>query len=183
MINTFNAHRHAWLLILLLIAVPKMQLCSQNQAKDLQRILIITGGHDFEREAFFEIFEKMPAIDYQEWEEFEHIIGGRYIQSEQGGSTYRHDVDIPVQVVDKHHPVTKGLNDFIIHDEVYGNFRVRPGVDPLLKTTHPESGEIVAWTNTYGNSRIVYIQLGHDHHAYKDPNFQKILKQAIDWVL
>jgi arylsulfatase A len=207
-----------------------------------EKILILTGGHDFEREAFFEMFHEMPGISYtelihpeanqvysssmaeeadalifydmvqeindsqkaalknllqkgkgmvflhhslasyQEWEEFEKILGGRYVLSDQDGSTYRHDVDIPVHVVNKDHPVTRGMDDFSIHDEVYGNFRVQPGIEPLLTTTHPESGEIIGWTNTYGKSRIVYLQLGHDHHAYEDPNFRMLLNQAINWV-
>jgi hypothetical protein len=89
---------------------------------------------------------------------------------------------MPVHVVDKKHPLTRGVDDFMIHDEVYGNFRVLPTVSPLLTTTHPESSDTIAWTNKYGDSRIVYIQLGHDHHAYEDPNFRILLKQAIDWV-
>ena len=207
-----------------------------------QQVLIITGGHDFERESFFKMFEELPGIDwqelihpeanqvyasslsekadalifydmvqeiddvqkkalidllnqgkgmiflhhslasYQDWEEFEKIIGGRYVLSGQDSSTYRHDVEMPVKVVSREHPVTKGIDDFLIHDEVYGNFRVRSGVVPLLTSTHPESGEIIGWANTYGKSRIVYLQLGHDHHAYEDANFRRLLKQAIDWV-
>lgn len=230
------------LLIALAIAVFYIPASTSCTVQTLQRVLIITGGHEFEREAFFEMFEEMPGVDYQEvihpeanqiydsilldqidvllfydmvqeieetekeafiklleegkgilflhhslvnyqeWEEFETIIGGRYILSDQGGSTYRHDVDMPVHVVDKNHPLTKGVDDFIIHDEAYGNFRVLPTVSPLLTTTHPESGDIIGWTNSYGKSRIVYLQLGHDHHAYENPNFRLLLKQAIDWV-
>jgi type 1 glutamine amidotransferase len=145
---------------------------------------------DTEKAAFMKLLEEGKGMiflhhslaNYQEWEEFEKVIGGRYILSDQGGSTYRHDVEMPVHVVDKKHPLTRGVDDFMIHDEVYGNFRVLPTVSPLLTTTHPESSDTIAWTNKYGDSRIVYIQLGHDHHAYEDPNFRILLKQAIDWV-
>jgi type 1 glutamine amidotransferase len=40
----------------------------------------------------------------------------------------------------------------------------------------------VAWTNEYGKSRVVYIQSGHDNNAYINPNFRKIIYQAIEWV-
>ena len=80
------------------------------------------------------------------------------------------------------HPVTDGLDDFIIHDEVYGGFNVLPTVQPLLSTDHPESGKVIAWTNNYGKSRIIYIQLGHDHNSYRDPNYRRLIQQSIEWV-
>ena len=33
------------------------------------------------------------------------------------------------------------------------------------------------------NKRIVYIQLGHDHHSYNDTNYRRLIKQSIDWVV
>ncbi len=208
------------------------------------KILIITGGHDFERESFFDMFADMNVeyssvehpqanliygtsdletydvlvyydmnqeisegqkqaflntvkqgkglvflhhslASYQKWDEFLQIQGGRYhLNPEEARqkSTYRHDVQMDVHIVDPSHPVTQGLSDFTIHDEVYGNFEVLPGVTPLLTTDHPESGDTIAWAHTYGNSKIVYIQLGHDHFAYENENFQKLVEQAILWA-
>ncbi len=221
-------------------------LCSTSFsiAQKAHRVLIVTGGHDFEREAFFDMFDDMPDVEYkeviqpvakqfyasdyidafdvllfydmvqdisdeqkldfinvlkkgkgivflhhslvsyQDWDEFEKIIGGKYILTSvnHDSSTYRHDIDMPVKVVNKMHPVTEGIDDFVIHDEVYGNFKVLPEVSPLLTTNHPESGEIIGWTNNYGRSRIIYIQLGHDHYAYENPNYRRLLEQSIQWV-
>jgi type 1 glutamine amidotransferase len=127
--------------------------------------------------------------NYQEWDEFEKIAGGRYHTQpytrdgkQHPASTYRHGVDISVHVADPDHPVTAGLEDFTIHDEVYGGFSVQPTVHALLTTDHPESSETLAWTNEYGKSRIVTIQLGHDAHAYENPNYRKLVQQAIRWV-
>ena len=231
-------------MIVLLLLASNIPFAGKCIAQSEQKILIITGGHDFEREAFFKIFKEMPGVEYQEsvqpeanglwdstlmdqfdvlvfydmfqeiddrqkdafikllekgkglvflhhslasfqaWDEYERIIGGRYVESgsDQERSTYQHDVEVPVQIADHMHPITTGVTDFLIYDEVYGNFRVLPTVHPLLRTTHPESGELIGWTNRYGNSRIVYIQLGHDHYAYENPNYRRLLKQAIDWA-
>jgi type 1 glutamine amidotransferase len=241
--NRFGPFPMRFPVILFMAAMP-IFFTGSCQAQPERRILIITGGHEFEREAFFNIFEEMSDVEYKEvtqpeanqmydsdlmdrfdvllfydmvqeidenqkeefidllkkgkgvvflhhslvsyqtWDEFEKIIGGRYVLSGpvQDSSTYRHDVDIPVEVTDRHHPVTKGVDDFIIHDEVYGNFKVLPTVHPLLGTSHPESGGVIGWTNIYGKSRIVYIQLGHDHFAYENPDFRRIIKQSIEWV-
>jgi len=135
------------------------------------------------------IFLHHSLVSYQEWDEYEKIIGGRFYQSTNKEdsirfvqSTYRHDVKIPVQIVSRDHPITRGIDDFVIHDEVYGNYKILSKVNPLITTTHPKSEKVIGWTNTYGKSRIVYIQLGHDHHSYDDPNYRRLIKQSINWV-
>lgn len=89
---------------------------------------------------------------------------------------------IPVQIVSKEHPITTGIDDFIIHDEVYGNYKILPTVNPIIKTSHPESENIIGWTNTYGKSKIVYLQMGHDHNSFDDENYRRLIKQSINWV-
>jgi type 1 glutamine amidotransferase len=39
----------------------------------------------------------------------------------------------------------------------------------------------LAWVNHYGNSDVIYIQLGHGPSGYSNPNFRKLLQQAIEW--
>jgi len=34
----------------------------------------------------------------------------------------------------------------------------------------------------YGPARVVYLQSGHDHFAYENPNYQKLVRQAIWWA-
>ncbi len=216
------------------------------------RVLIVTGGRsDFEREAFYDMFNSFTHVDYQEivqpeanqkltssfydafdvivfydmvqditnqqkeafidllergkgtvflhhaltsyrgWAEYENIVGGRFyldlkpdIEDKAGYlvSTYEHDVDIPVTILDKNHPITTGLDDFIIHDEIYGQFKVLPDVHHLLSTTYLASGDIIGWTHAYGNSSIVYIQPGHNHNAFQNPNYRRLVEQSIKWV-
>jgi type 1 glutamine amidotransferase len=127
--------------------------------------------------------------NYQKWPAYEKIIGGHYNLEkrtvngvERPRSTYKHDVQFKVQVVNKQHPITRGLEDFEIHDETYGLFDVSAGVDVLLKTQEPTSGPIIAWAKTCEAARVVYLQLGHDHLAYENPNYRKLLAQAIRWA-
>ncbi len=213
------------------------------------RLLILTGGHEFEREEFFTMFHRFKNVriieskhpeantwftpdrselydvlvfydmmqvispeqkeafvkllekgkgavflhhsiaSYQDWDEFEKILGGRYYLKpheangrQQPGSTYQHDVDFRVHIADPDHPVTKGMKDFKIHDEVYNGFSVLPNVHVLLSTDHPQSGRIIGWSHQYGASRIVYLQMGHDHAAYENKNYQRLVEQAMRWV-
>lgn len=126
---------------------------------------------------------------FPKWEEYARIIGGRYHAGkwtrngvEMPASTYQHDVQMNVRIADKEHPVTRGLKDFTILDEIYGGFEVKPESHVLLTTDTPGSGRDIAWCKTYGDARVVYIQLGHDHHAYENPNYRQLVGKAIQWV-
>ena len=145
---------------------------------------------------FLSIFEKgiglvvlhHALVSYQHWPDYERIICGRYPEADGKSGVvtaeigYEHDVDVPVVVVARDHPITAGVKDFMIHDEIYWGFRVRPDVTPLLTTHHPKSGKPLAWTRTEGKSRVVYIQLGHGPEAFENPNYRKLLAQSIRWA-
>jgi uncharacterized protein len=135
------------------------------------------------------IFMHHSLVSYQEWPEFEQIIGGRYAENkrkelwpEHELSTYKHDVWVDVQIVEASHPVTAGLRSFRIFDEVYGNYRVGEKVRPLLKTSHPESTPVIAWENKYNNSTIIYLQPGHGADAYQSTEFRQLISQSIKYL-
>ena len=127
--------------------------------------------------------------NYQDWEEYGRIIGGRYLlakRTEDGidkpASSYLHDVKFRVEIADPNHPVTRGLPDFVIHDETYGQLDVRPDVHVLLKTQEATSNPVIAWSNDYRGARVACIQLGHDRFAYENPHYRQLLAQAIRWT-
>ena len=127
-------------------------------------------------------------VSYQQWPEYERIIGGRYPEaSGKAGAIsaqvgYEHGVELPVIIMAANHPITAGLTNFTIHDEIYWGFRVGPDVTPLLTTSHPKSGKPLAWTRQEGKSRVVYVQLGHDHAAYENPSYRRLVAQSIRWA-
>jgi len=130
------------------------------------------------------VFLHHSQCSYQEWDDYKNIVGGKYHEEKNTAatSTYQHDVTFTVKIADSKHPVTRGIKDFEILDEVYGNTEVLPGVTPLLTTDHPQSSKIIGWTHQKENSRIVYIQPGHDKNGWFNPNYQKLVKQAITFV-
>lgn len=211
------------------------------------KVLVITGGHGFQRKPFYNVFNKIPSItydtlvqpeanaliassginkydvlvfydlydsllpsqqeaymnllkkgkamiflhhslvSYQHWTEFIKIVGGQYhthpvvVNGDTLKANYEHGVTMSIKVEDKKHPVTQGIDDFEIVDEIYGDVEILPSVKPLLSTTHPKSMRYVAWVNRYGNSDVVCIQLGHGPSCYANPNFQKLIQRAIEW--
>ena len=127
-------------------------------------------------------------VNYQAWPEFERIVGGTYPepQDKKGKVTpelgYEHDVEVPVVIVAKDHPVTAGLKDFTLVDEIYWGYRTRPDVTPLITTTQPKSGKPLAWARTEEKSRVVYLQLGHGPSAYTNANYRALLGNSIRWT-
>ena len=87
-----------------------------------------------------------------------------------------------IRIADSAHPVTSGVKDFEIQDETYNLFDVAKENHVLLTTDEPESNKVIGWAKTYGEARVIYLQSGHDHFAYENPNYQQMLKQAIQWA-
>ena len=93
-----------------------------------------------------------------------------------------------IKIANTQHPITKGLNDFTIVDELYYQIQMQPGVEPLATTDHAGGTWPVAWTRTYGQGRVFHTPLGHrDFGPGKDdpvqnPNLRTLIIQGIDWV-
>jgi type 1 glutamine amidotransferase len=94
---------------------------------------------------------------------------------------YKHDEDLAVRV-SAHHPVTEGVADFRIVDETYGKLWWSPLVNVLLRTDHPSSDGPVAWTMPHPKARLAVIQLGHGREAHRDPNWQRLVRNAVRWA-
>jgi type 1 glutamine amidotransferase len=209
------------------------------------KVVVVTGGHGFEREQFFEMMDSIEEITYneaiqkehselfedisgwdydvivfysmtqeisekrqknflklldrgvgvvalhhtmgafQQWPEFKNIIGTKYnLKDSDAGkaSSFKHDIDMSVKVVDKQHPITKSLSNFSIHDEGYKNCWFDKDNHVLLAVDHAASDESICWVRRYGKAKICTIQLGHDSKAYENLSYRRLLKHAILWT-
>lgn len=132
------------------------------------------------------LFLHHALVSYQEWPQFEKLIGGKYIEKRRGIpenelSDYEHDVWVYIQPAGNH-PVTKGLGSLRFFDEVYGNFRVSENVIPILTTNHPQSESIIGWENRFNKSTIIYLQPGHDYRTYETEDYRRLILQAINYL-
>ncbi len=135
------------------------------------------------------VFLHHSIASYQDWPEFKSVLGGKYYLEPElvngdsvAASTYFHDEEVRAIIMDPKHPITKDMSDFDIHEETYAQYEILPEVKAFIRTEHANSGAYLAWTNTYANSRIVYLQFGHDNNAYSHPQFRELLLNAIRWV-
>jgi type 1 glutamine amidotransferase len=132
------------------------------------------------------LFLHHALVSYQDWPQFEKLIGGKYIEKRRGIpenelSTYEHDVWVYIQPVGNH-PATQGFSGLRFFDEVYGNFRISEDVVPVLTTNHPQSERIVGWENRFNKSRIIYLQPGHDSRTYETDEYRRLLLQSVKYL-
>ena len=125
---------------------------------------------------------------FQEWGEYRKIIGGKYYLKdmvEDGikhkAGEYKHDLNFSIQVKDREHPITRGMNDFTIFDETYKNQVFERDNHVLLTTDHPTSDEPLCWVRKYGRARVCYVQMGHGPSAYANANYRQLVARAIRW--
>lgn len=124
------------------------------------------------------------VLNYQKWPWwFEEVVGGRY--------RLEHEDGIPnstVKMGEEHwitpagsHPITDGVGPFHVVDETYRGLWISPKIQPLLKTTNRTSDPVVGWIGPCTTSRVVYLQLGHDHSPFRHPAYQALVRNAILW--
>ena len=125
-------------------------------------------------------------------------------------SGYLLAVNHTVSVVEPEHPVVEGLDpEFELQDELYLAPYFEDNVVPLLRSdfdftyknffspalvvherrmyergdwSHPPTSNMVAWAKHHSNSPIVYIQPGDVPTSYNNPNYRRLMSNAIQWV-
>jgi hypothetical protein len=133
------------------------------------------------------IFMHHALCSFQQWEGYQKMVGGKYVKpgfhpDSSLHSGYAHDVDLMIEVLDPSHPVTRGIDEFVIHDEGYYNIQINPGVRPLLGTSHAQCAPLVAWENQWHKSTCLYLMFGHDKQAYSNDHFKLLLSNSIQWL-
>ena len=171
-----------------------------HRRKDSQGKILVTDEHlaNFEKlmQNGMPLFVLHRSVgSYPKWTTYRDIAGGAFIfpgavpfyegldGKDWPQSEYIHDVELNIIVADKDHPITQGIGDFVIHDEVYQGMYVKPGVHVLLTTDYPDTIPPVAWVHHFGNSPVFTFIQGHDKQAFANENYRKIVKQGIDWLV
>lgn len=132
------------------------------------------------------IFLHHSIVSYQHWDFYKNVLGGQYILSNQQtskASNYKHNVSYEAVIQNKTHPVTRGLENFLLFDEIYGNVWISESNDILIKTNHPESMSPIVWCNEIApETRSIYIQPGHGLEVFSLPAYRQLLYQSIRWA-
>jgi type 1 glutamine amidotransferase len=129
----------------------------------------------------------------------------------QGGVALSHPALRPfkVRIVSHDHPVTKGVSDFMVTDEQHYTIYDKDPRNILLNSENvdglifdatlkdPVDGgpgasgpprnlgttSISGWAHEFGSGRVVFTAIGHTIHAMWQPEYLKLQKNAVRWLL
>ena len=111
----------------------------------------------------------------------------------QGGAYIGHPPLRPfkVHVVNSTHPITQGIRDFMVNDEQHYVEYDKDRKYILLEAenidglTYQKLGakSIAGWAYDYGSGRVVFTSVGHTIHALWQPEYLKLQRRAVQWLL
>jgi uncharacterized protein len=128
------------------------------------------------------------------------MLGSRFLKH----APYK---EFEVEIIDRDHPITRGVNNFVVADELYelggdtaafAEFadRYRSGAPyagetatlgdgPLgdaISVLATAEGHPMLYTRQVGAGRLHYNALGHDQAALTNPAFRTLARRGLDWV-
>jgi type 1 glutamine amidotransferase len=88
-----------------------------------------------------------------------------------------------VEVVDRRHPVTRGVRDYSVADEQHTPVHDKK-VHLLLRSRSDEG--LVAhsgWVVEVGRGRVCHLANGHTREALLHPMYQRLMRNGVNWCL
>ena len=117
------------------------------------------------------------AASFRESEGYHGMLNGFF----NGHSPY---MGFTVNVSAPGHPITEGLTDFEVTDELY-YLKHNPAASHHLMHAYDETKDethVMAFHHTYGEGRVFYFALGHDMAVLENPSFQTVIRRGALWV-
>ena len=115
-------------------------------------------------------------LSYPEWSLWGDVSG-----LASRAFTYHPRQTVTFKVAAPTHPIVRGLRPWTMEDETYRMNEPDSSSQVLLTAEHALSLKAIAWTRTFGSSRVVCYASGHDHCAYDDPRFGEIVRRGLLW--
>lgn len=115
------------------------------------------------------------ADSFKETPGYLNMVGGKFLSHPD------HWPMLTFNVLNRFHPVMLGIEDFQMAEELYlmetyGHF------DLLMSTWWKGFERPITWVKPYGQGRVVYTALGHDKPQTENPNFQRLIVNAVRWT-
>ncbi|MFD2615152.1 ThuA domain-containing protein [Paenibacillus gansuensis] len=108
--------------------------------------------------------------------EYQYMVGGQWV-AHPGNDGVRYEVNI----TDPEHPLTSGIEDFIVVSEQY-YMHVDPGNEVLATTNFGQVKMPVVWTKRYGEGKVYYCSLGHQANIVEMPQVLELMRRGMVWA-
>jgi len=123
------------------------------------------------------------VICFDDWPGWKDLIGGAWVWGQSFHPPYG---PITVRPTAVDHPITAGLSDFELADEVYSNMDLAPDIVPLLSGSANGAASKgiwpMLWAREVGAGRVVCNTLGHDRASLEQATHRRILCNGARWA-
>jgi uncharacterized protein len=123
----------------------------------------------------------LSSASFKEWEEFPKLCGRCWVMGKSG-----HGPRAPFQarIANKTNPITRGLPDFEVDDELYAKLQGDAPIAVLVEADSDWSKqtEPLVFTVEYGNGRVFHETFGHDGKALRNPEVQTLIQRGCEWA-
>lgn len=120
------------------------------------------------------------ALNFEDWRDYRNIIGGFWEQGKSSHGPYEPGIEI--KIVNPDHPITRGVTDFTVHDELYHTLTMTAHVRVLMTTLWEGKIQPMGWTHAYGPARIHYNALGHGVETLQSAELMRLYLQGVLWA-
>lgn len=134
----------------------------------------VKGGKGF-------FVQHLASASFPKWEEFGKLCGRKWVM---GTSGHGPRAVFKANIADKQHPITAGLSDFDVDDELYAKLQGNEKIQVLITADSDwsKATEPLVFIQNYGQGRVVHNAFGHDRKALMTPNVQKIIARGTEWA-
>jgi len=143
-----------------------------------------SGLTKFIREGGGAVFIHAGASSFYSWDEYHRIGIGRWGKETSHGKPQKGKV----HGFDQTHPITSGIKDFYIVDELWKKTDIHPDAVALAslswrdETDGQEFSEKALFTCQTGEGRSFYSIMGHDERAFLNTGLQTLLIRGTLWA-
>lgn len=162
----------AYDVIVFTIFSRRVQMLPEQAQENL--LNFVKGGKGF-------FVQHLASASFPKWDEFGKLCGRKWVM---GTSGHGPRSVFKAEIANKQHPITAGLSDFEIDDELYAKLQGSGDINILVTADSDWSKktEPLVFTLNYGKGRVVHNAFGHDRKALMTPNVQKIIARGVEWA-
>jgi len=123
----------------------------------------------------------LATASFKDWKDFCDMCGRYWVMGKSGHGPRN---EFTVKIANKEDPITKGMTDFQVDDELYAKLLGEVKINVLVEADSDWSKktEPLAWTLDYGNGRVFANAFGHDRKAIMTPSVQKLMVRGCEWA-
>ena len=132
----------------------------------------------------FALFHAASAT-FHDWPEYQQMAGATWKLGQTGHGRIH---DFTVRITNSDHPVTQGLRDFVIRDELWHRMGKQDDIRVLGEAYSAKDAggsgqaEPVVICTQFGKGRCFYNILGHDARTMRNPAWRTLMLRGTQWA-